>query len=56
MFLKTDNVGIIPRGSKEWEIASLLKLFDGWCTLVNQGTILVMPAMGGRYIWIGYKM
>ena len=47
-FLKRDTLGIIPRGGFECEIASLLKLFNGWCTLVNQGTILFMPAMGGR--------
>ena len=34
MFLKSDTVCIIPRGGTEWEIASLLKLFNGWCTLV----------------------
>jgi len=56
MFLKPDTVGIIPRGGTELEIASLLKLFNGWCTLVNKGTILFMPAMGGRYNWIGYHM
>ena len=47
MFLKPDTVGIIPRGGAGWEIASLLKLFNGWRTLVNQGTILFMPEMGG---------
>jgi len=55
MFLKPDTVDI-PRGGTEWEIASLLKLFNGWRTLVSPGTILFMQAMGGRYIWIGYHM
>ena len=56
MFLKRDTVGIIPRGGTELEIASLLKLFNGWRTLVEQGAKLFMPAMGGRSIWIGYHM
>ena len=30
MFLKPDTVGIIPRRGTEWDIASLLKLFNGW--------------------------
>jgi hypothetical protein len=54
IFLKPDTVGIIPKGGTEWDIASLFKLFNGWRTLVDQGTILFMPVMGGRYIWIGY--
>jgi hypothetical protein len=29
MFLKHDAVGFIPREGTEWEIASLLKLFNG---------------------------
>jgi len=56
MFLKPDTVRIIRRGGTAWEIASLLKLFNGWRTLVNQGTILFMPAMGGRFMWMGYQM
>ena len=48
MFLKPNIVGIIPRGGTEWEIASLLKLFNGWRTLLDQGTTSLIPAMGGR--------
>ena len=54
IFLKTDTAGIIPKGGTVWEIASLLKLLNCWCTLVNQGTTPLMPAMGGRYISIGF--
>ena len=56
MFLKPDTVGIVPRGGIEWETASLLKPFNGWRTLVEQETMLLMPVMGGRYIYLGYEM
>jgi len=39
MFLKPDTVGIIPRGGVVWVNVSLLKLFNGWRTLVKQGTM-----------------
>jgi len=39
MFLKPDNVFINPRKGTEWEIASLLYLFNGWRTLIEQGTM-----------------
>jgi hypothetical protein len=38
-FLKPDTVGLIPRGGTEWEIASLLKLFNGWRISVGRGTM-----------------
>ena len=53
MFLKPDTVGIIPR---ECEIASMLKLFNGWRILVGQETVLLMPVMEGRFICLGYQM
>lgn len=55
MFLKPDTVGIIPRWAAVWEIATLLRLFNGWPTLVWRGTLL-MPVIGGRYIWLGLQM
>jgi hypothetical protein len=39
MFLKPDSVGIFPRGGIVWVTVSLLKLFNGWHTLVKQGTM-----------------
>jgi hypothetical protein len=39
MFLKPDTVGLIPRRGTEWEIASLLKLFNGWHISVGRGTM-----------------
>jgi hypothetical protein len=50
MFLKEETVGIIPRGVSVLETASLLKLFNGWRTLVERRKILFMPAMGGRFV------
>jgi len=34
MFLKPDPVGIIPLGATVWGTASLLRIFNGWSTLV----------------------
>jgi len=56
MFLKPDTVGIIPRGGTEWETASVLKLFNSWRTLVERETMLLMPLMGGRSIYLGYRI
>ena len=39
MFLKPDTLGIIPRGAIARETASLLRFFNGWCILVEQGTM-----------------
>jgi hypothetical protein len=54
MFLKEETVGIIPGGCTVWETGSLLKLFNGWRTLVEHRTILFMPAMGGRFLCLRY--
>ena len=55
MFLKTDSVGIILKGCNRMEIASLLRLFNGWRTLVGHVNN-VTPVMGGKFIWLGYLM
>jgi len=55
VFLKADTVGTIPRGGIVWETVSLLKLFNGWCILVEQGTLYFMPEIEGRYICLGNK-
>jgi len=49
MFLKPDNVGIIPWGGIEWETARLLKLYNGRSKLVKRWTMLLMPEMEWRY-------
>jgi hypothetical protein len=54
MFLKPDAVGIIPKGGTKWEIASLLKLFNGWRTSAGRETMLLMPEMDGRSVWHGF--
>ena len=35
MFLKTDTIGITPIGGYHMEDRSLLRLINGWCTLVG---------------------
>jgi len=47
MFLNPDTVRINPR-SGNWETASLSRRFNGWCTMVERGLILLMPVMEGR--------
>jgi hypothetical protein len=56
MFVIEETVGVIPRGGIVWESASLLKLFNDWRTLVEQRTILFMPAMGGRFVCLRYQI
>jgi len=56
MFLKLDTVGINPREGTEWESSSLLKFFNGWRTLVERGTMLLMTEMEGRFIFLGYQI
>ena len=34
----------------------MLKPFNDRRTLVEQETMLVMPVMGGKYIYLGYQM
>ena len=55
MFLKPDSVGIISRGATVWETVSRLRLFNGWRTLVERGTMLLMSSMGRRYNCLGFK-
>lgn len=47
MFLKPDTVAIIPKGVTVCETASLLRLFNGWRTLVGRRTVLLMPVVEG---------
>jgi hypothetical protein len=54
--LKEKTVCIIPRGRYRVGTASLLKLFNGWRTLVKQRTILFMPAMGGMFVCLRYQI
>jgi hypothetical protein len=55
MYLKPDTVGIIPRGGYRMGTASVLRHFNGWRTLVGLGTMLLKPAIDGRFIWLGYQ-
>ena len=56
MSVKPDSVGIIPRGATVWGITSLLRLFNCWRTLLGRITMLLVPVMGGKFIWPGYLM
>ena len=56
MFLKTDTSGIIPKLGYGMADRSPLKPFNGWRTLVEQETMLLMSVMGVSYIWLGYQI
>jgi len=45
-----------PEGATVWGIASLFRLFNGWRTFVGRVTMLLMPVMGGKFIWLGCKL
>ena len=40
-------------GAIVWWIARLLRLFNGWSTLVEPVTMLFIPVMGGKFNWLG---
>jgi len=54
IFLKPDTVCIIREGVTVSETATLLRPFNGWCTLVCRESVLLMPVIGAKYIWQRY--
>ena len=55
MYLKPHTLSIIPKGGTVWEITSLLKLFNGWRTLVRHVTMILMPEIRGSFICLWYQ-
>jgi len=56
VFLKPDLDVLFRECVTVLGIASLLMIFNGWCTLVGHVTTLFMAVMGGTFICQGYLM
>ena len=55
MFLQPDTQVLSRERVTVWETASLLRPFNVWRTLVGRKTMLLVPVIEGKYIWVWYK-
>jgi len=51
-FLKQDPVVLSREGATVWGTVRLLRLFNGWRTLVGR-VIFLKPVMGLKFVWLG---
>ena len=56
IFLKLDSVGLMPKGGYLMGHRQSVEALQFWRTLVERGTMLLMPVMEGWYINLDYHM